>query len=76
MQKTPLISVVVPMYNASKFIRKCMEHLVHQTYKNLEIIIVDDGSKDNCGDIIKQYAKHDNRVKLITQKKWWCICCF
>jgi glycosyltransferase EpsJ len=56
------------MYNASKFIRKCVEHLIHQTYKNLEIIIVDDGSTDNCGNIIKEYAKHDKRIKLITQK--------
>jgi glycosyltransferase involved in cell wall biosynthesis len=66
--KEPLISVVIPMYNASKFIRKAMEHLIHQTYKNLEIIVVDDGSTDNCADIIKQYAKHDKRVKLIKQK--------
>lgn len=66
--KSPLMSVVIPMYNASGFIRKCMEHLTHQTYKNLEIIIVDDGSTDNCGEIIKQYAKKDKRIKLITQK--------
>ncbi len=66
--KTPLISVVIPMYNAEKFIRKPLEHLIHQTYKNLEIIIVDDGSTDNCADIVKQYAKHDKRIKLIQQK--------
>lgn len=66
--KEPLMSVVVPMYNAREFIRKSIEHLVHQTYKNLEIIIVDDGSTDKCGDIIKEYAKHDKRIKLITQK--------
>ena len=52
-----LISVVVPMYNASAFIRKCIEHLIHQTYKNLEIIVVDDGSSDGCGKIIKEYIK-------------------
>jgi glycosyltransferase involved in cell wall biosynthesis len=63
-----LISVVIPMYNAEKFIRKPLEHLVHQTYKNLEIIVVDDGSSDNCADIVKQYAKHDKRIKLIQQK--------
>jgi len=66
--QTPLISVVVPMYNAEKFIRKCMEHLIHQTYKNIEIIVVNDGSTDKCGDIIKNYAKNDKRVKLINQK--------
>ncbi len=63
-----LISVVVPMYNASAFIRKCIEHLIHQTYKNLEIIVVDDGSSDGCGKIIKEYIKKDKRIKLITQK--------
>ena len=63
-----LISVVVPMYNASAFIRKCIEHLIHQTYSNLEIIVVDDGSSDGCGKIIKDYAKRDKRIRLITQK--------
>ena len=62
------MSVVIPMYNASAFIRKVIEQLIHQTYKNIEIIIVDDGSTDNCGEIIKEYAKHDKRIKLITQK--------
>ena len=66
--KNPLITVVIPMYNAEKFICKCLEQLVHQTYKNIEIIIVDDGSTDCCGDIIKEYAKHDKRIKLIQQK--------
>lgn len=64
----PLISIVIPMYNAEKFIRKPIEHLVHQTYNNLEIIIVDDGSTDNCSKIVKDYAKHDKRIKLIKQK--------
>lgn len=66
--KTPLMSVVIPMYNATNFIRKSIEHLIHQTYKNLEIIVVDDGSTDNCAQIIKDYAKHDKRIKLIQQK--------
>ena len=64
----PLMSVVIPMYNASAFIGKCVEHLIHQTYKNIEIIFVDDGSTDNCASIIKEYAKHDKRIKLIKQK--------
>lgn len=66
--KTPLMTVVVPIYNASKFIRKSLEHLTRQTYKNLEIIIVDDGSTDDCAQIIKEYAKQDKRIKLIQQK--------
>lgn len=46
MATRPLVSVIIPMYNAEKFIEKCIEHLVHQTYKNIEIIIVDDDSTD------------------------------
>lgn len=68
MNKQPLISVVIPMYNAEKFIRKPLEHLIHQTYKNLEIIVVDDGSNDNCAEIVKNYEKQDKRIKLIQQK--------
>ena len=64
----PLFTVVIPMYNASKFIKKPIEQLIHQTFDDIEILIVDDGSTDNCGEIIKQYAKHDKRIKLITQK--------
>ena len=66
--KEPLMSVVIPMYNAHDFIGKTMEHLIHQTYKNMEIIIVDDGSTDGCDKIIKEYAKKDKRIKLIKQK--------
>lgn len=68
MKSSPLISVIVPMYNAEKFIQKCLEHLVHQTYKNLEIIIVDDGSTDNSVAICRRYAAQDKRIKIITQK--------
>lgn len=56
------------MYNAEKFISKCLTHLMHQTYKKLELIIVDDGSTDKCVDICKEYAKSDNRIKIITQQ--------
>ena len=64
----PLFTVVIPMYNASKFIRKPIEHLIHQTFDDIEILIVDDGSTDDCANIIKQYAKHDKRIKLIQQE--------
>ena len=56
------------MYNAAAFIRKPLEHLIHQTFQDIEIIIVDDGSTDDCANIVKQYARHDKRIKLITQK--------
>lgn len=60
-----LISVVVPVYNVEKYLRKCVDSIINQTYKNLEIILVDDGSPDNCGKICDEYEKKDNRVKVI-----------
>lgn len=66
-QSYPLISVVIPVYNAEKFLHICLEYLVHQTYPNLEFIIVDDGSTDNTPKIYKNYAKHDKRFKIIRQ---------
>lgn len=59
------ISIVVPMYNVEKYLPECVDKLLNQTYKNLEIILVDDGSPDNCGKIADDYAKKDERVKVI-----------
>lgn len=59
-----LISVIVPMYNVEKYISQCLESLIKQTYKNLEIIVIDDGSTDQSLNIAKRYAKYDNRVKV------------
>ena len=64
----PLISVIVPIYNVEKYLRKCIESIINQTYTNLEIILVDDGSPDNCGLICDEYAKKDNRIKVIHKK--------
>lgn len=61
------ISVVVPMYNAEKFIAKCLDHLTHQTYRDLEIILVDDGSRDNTVAVANGYAATDARIKIIRQ---------
>ena len=66
--KNPLISVIVPIYNVEKYIRQCIESIICQTYSNLEIILVDDGSPDKCGDICDEYAKLDNRIKVIHQE--------
>jgi glycosyltransferase involved in cell wall biosynthesis len=64
----PLISVIVPVYNVDNYIRRCLESLVNQTYKNLEIIIVNDGSNDNSEQICYEFAEQDTRVKVIKQE--------
>lgn len=63
-----LISLVVPIYKVEKYLARCIESIMNQTYKNLEIILVDDGSPDNCGDICDYYAKKDQRIKVIHKK--------
>lgn len=60
-----LISVIVPVYNVEKYVGQCIDSIINQTYKNLEIILVDDGSTDNSGKICDEYAKKDNRIKVI-----------
>jgi len=60
-----LISIIVPIYNVEKYLDKCIESILNQTYKNLEIILVDDGSKDNCPKICDDYKLKDLRVKVI-----------
>lgn len=60
-----LISVIVPIYKVEKYITKCIDSIVNQTYKNIEIILVDDGSPDNCGHICDEYAKKDSRIMVI-----------
>lgn len=60
-----LISVIVPVYNVEKYLNRCIDSIINQTYKNLEIILVDDGSPDNCGKICDEYAKKDSRIKVI-----------
>ena len=64
-KKQPLISVVVPVYNVEQYLRRCLDSLVNQTYSALEIILVDDGAKDNSPVICDEYAAKDPRVKVI-----------
>ena len=61
----PLVSVIVPIYNVEKYIQKCVDSIIGQTYSNLEIILVDDGSPDNCPAICDEYQRKDHRVKVI-----------
>lgn len=59
------ISVIVPVYNVEKYLERCVESIFKQTYKNIEIILVDDGSTDNSGKICDKFLKKDERVKVI-----------
>ena len=59
------ISIIVPFYDVEKYAIRCIESIINQKYKNLEIILIDDGSPDNCGKICDQYAKKDNRIKVV-----------
>lgn len=63
-----LISVIVPVYNAEKYIYDCIDSIIEQTYTKIEIILVDDGTPDNCGKICDEYSKRDDRVKVVHQK--------
>ncbi|WP_022772777.1 glycosyltransferase family 2 protein [Butyrivibrio sp. AE2015] len=60
-----MISIIVPVYNVENYARKCIESLISQTYKDIEIILVDDGSTDSSGAICDEYAQKDNRIKVI-----------
>jgi len=66
--KNSKISVIIPVYNVEQYIRQCLDSVVNQTYKNLEIILVDDWSTDNSWKICDWYAKKDKRIKVIHQK--------
>ena len=65
----PLVSVIIPVYNVEKYLNKCVDSIINQTYSNLEIILIDDGSPDNCGKICDEYAKIDFRIKVVHKKK-------
>lgn len=62
------ISIIVPCYKVEEFLPRCIDSICNQTYKNLEIILVDDGSPDNCGKICDEYSKKDKRIKVIHKK--------
>ena len=63
------ISIIVPVYKAEKYIENCIASIVNQTYKNLEIILVDDGSPDNCPEICDEWVKKDDRIVVIHKEK-------
>lgn len=63
-----LISVIVPVYNVSVYLRKCIDSIINNSYRKLEIILVDDGSTDDSGKICDLYAQKDGRIKVIHKK--------
>ena len=61
----PIISIIVPIYNVGKYLPKCIESILNQTFKNFELILVNDGSTDNSGVVCDDYAKKDTRIKIV-----------
>lgn len=68
MEHNPLISVIVPVYNVAAYLPRCVDSILAQSYANLQIILVDDGSSDDSGKICEEYAKKDTRIQVIHQK--------
>ena len=66
----PLVSIVVPVYNGEKYLEETLNILKNQTYKNFEVIMVDDISTDNSVQILEKFANEDERFKLIKRKTW------
>lgn len=64
-QKDPLVSVIIPVYNVENYLERCVKSITNQTYSNLEILLVDDGSTDSSGEVCEQLAKVDNRIQVI-----------
>ena len=62
------VSVIIPVYNVEEYLEECMESVIHQTLKEIEILCVNDGSTDHSLQILEQYAKKDDRIRIISQK--------
>lgn len=67
-REQPLISVIVPVYNAERYLPECLDSLLVQTYQNFELLLVDDGSPDKCWEILQQYAAQDARVRIFRKE--------
>ena len=61
-EKMPLISIIVPAYNIAEYLPRCLDSILKQTYKNLEIIVISDGSTDGTNQVIEKYAAQDDRI--------------
>lgn len=63
-----MVSIIVPVYNVEEYLRECVDSVLNQTYSDVEVILVDDGSTDQSGNICDEYAKMDSRIKVIHKK--------
>ena len=68
LDRYPMVTVVVPVYNVEKYLSRCIDSIVNQTYRNLEIILVDDGSPDKCPELCDEWAQKDSRIRVIHKK--------
>lgn len=68
MNENPLISVIVPVYNVEKYLKRCVESILNQTHSNIQVLLVDDGSTDQSGEICDWYAEKDQRIRVLHQK--------
>lgn len=68
MERKGLLSVIVPVYKVEPYLRRCIDSIRNQTYKNLQIVLVDDGSPDGCGAICDEYTKLDDRIIAVHQE--------
>lgn len=67
-QNNPLITIIVPVYKVEEYLSSCIESILAQTYQNIEVILVDDGSPDKCGEICDEYTRRDSRIKVVHQQ--------
>ena len=63
-----IISVIIPVYNVEKYLRRCIESVLCQTYRNLEVLLINDGSQDNSINICEEFQKKDQRIKIIQKE--------
>lgn len=68
MRNERLVSIIIPVFNVRPFLVEALDSVIHQTYRNLEIIIIDDGSTDGSGEVCDEYAQKDKRVQVIHQE--------
>ncbi len=73
-RKQPLVSILLSIYSVEEYLEECLDSLLNQSYQNLEIVCVDNGSPDNCGKILEKYANKDPRIKVITLKENRMLC--